>query len=79
MTQIMNLLMLDPEIQEELLFLPRVEAGREEVCLRDLQAVAGVVVWKEQRALQVALQARSVRPPMLRFLTLDAGSSDSDC
>ena len=50
MTQIMNLLMLAPEIQEEILFLPRVESGRDEVCLRDLQVVAGGMAWKEQRS-----------------------------
>ena len=48
MTQIMNLLMLAPAIQEELLFLPRVEEGRGEVCLGELQAVASVVAWREQ-------------------------------
>ena len=48
MTQIMNLLMLAPEIQEELLFLPRTEQGRGKVCLRDLQRVASVVDWHEQ-------------------------------
>lgn len=47
-TQIMNLLMLAPEIQEELLFLPRLEQGRGEVCLRDLQRVASVVAWRQQ-------------------------------
>ena len=47
----MNLLMLAPEIQEELLFLPRIEQGRGEVCLRDLQRVAGVMVWREQGAM----------------------------
>jgi hypothetical protein len=54
MTQIMNLLMLAPEIQERLLFLPRVEKGRAEVCLGELQAVAGVVGWKEQRRNWIA-------------------------
>ncbi len=47
-TQIMNLLMLAPEIQEEILFLPRVEAGRGKVCLRDLQPVAGIIDSIEQ-------------------------------
>lgn len=51
MTQIMNLLMLAPEIQEQLLFLPRVEAGREEVCLRDLQSVASAMEWRRQTDL----------------------------
>ena len=50
-TQIMNLLMLAPAIQEELLFLPRQDQGRGEVCLRDLQRVAGVVEWAEQACL----------------------------
>lgn len=40
-TQIMNLLMLAPEIQEELLFLPRLERGRGEVCLRDFAGPGG--------------------------------------
>lgn len=53
----MNLLMLAPEIQEKILFLPRVEAGRKEVCLRDLQSVAGVVEWRER---QPAMQASAV-------------------
>ena len=43
MTQIMNLLMLAPDIQEELLFLPRVEQGRREIRWRDVQAVAGLI------------------------------------
>lgn len=56
MTQIMNLLMLAPEIQEELMFLQRVENGRDELCLRDLQAVAGTVGGREQHALHAAIQ-----------------------
>ena len=58
-TQIMNLLLLAPEIQEELLFLPRLQEGRGEVCLRDLQAVAAVMVWREQ---QHVWRTRSQRP-----------------
>ena len=37
LTQIMNLTLLAPSIQEELLFLPRVERGRDTVIIRDLQ------------------------------------------
>jgi hypothetical protein len=44
----MNLLMLAPSIQEELLFLPGLEHGRGEVCLRDLQRVAGEKEWSLQ-------------------------------
>ena len=47
-TQIMNLLMLAPEIQEEILFLARVEEGRDEVLLRALQPVAGLIDWTTQ-------------------------------
>ncbi len=48
-TQIMNLLLLAPEIQEALLALPRVERGKEAVNLKGMQAVARVVDWREQR------------------------------
>jgi hypothetical protein len=47
MTLIMNLLMLDPGLQEQILSLQRVEAGRDEVCLKDLQPVEGLVGWRE--------------------------------
>lgn len=50
-TQIMNLLLLAPDIQEELLFLPRVQCGRDPVCLRQLQVVALEPDWKAQRRL----------------------------
>ncbi len=52
-TQIMNLLNLAPEIQEELLFLPRLELGRGEVCLRDLQKLVTKVECREQWPLYV--------------------------
>ena len=45
----MNLLMLAPAIQEELLFLPRLEQGRGEVCLRDLQRVAAAGAKVQER------------------------------
>ena len=48
MTQIMNLLNLAPEIQEELLFLPRVQQERGKVCLRDLHLIASLSNWTEQ-------------------------------
>ena len=52
-TQIMNLLMLAPAIQEKLLFLPRLEQVRGEVCLSDLQRVVATIEWREQWALYV--------------------------
>ena len=50
-SQIMCLLDLAPDIQETLLFLPRVECGREPIQLRHVLPVAGVLDWGEQRRL----------------------------
>ena len=50
-TQIMNLLLLAPEIQEAILFLPRVEAGSDPILLRDLQPIALTADWRKQRVL----------------------------
>lgn len=49
LTQIMNLLNLAPDIQEEILFLPRTLAGRDAVTEHDLRTVAAVVEWEGQR------------------------------
>jgi hypothetical protein len=55
-TQIMNLLMLAPDIQEEILFLPRVERGRDSIHLRQLQPIALVPEWRKQRRMWQALR-----------------------
>ncbi|QDU76938.1 hypothetical protein Pan97_39950 [Bremerella volcania] len=54
-TQIMNLRMLAPDIQEALLFLPRVESGRDPIHLRQLQSIALVPDWRKQRRLWAQL------------------------
>jgi hypothetical protein len=54
-TQIMNLLLLAPDIQEAVLFLPRVVRGRDPVTLRDLQPVALEPDWRKQRRLWATL------------------------
>lgn len=51
MTQIMNLLHLAPEIQEELLFLPPVEKGRDPVTERELRTVGRFSDWSQQRSV----------------------------
>lgn len=56
MTQIMNLLMLAPDVQEEILFLPRVTAGRDPIHLRQLQPIALVPDWRKQRQLWQSLK-----------------------
>jgi hypothetical protein len=56
-TQIMNLLLLAPDIQETLLFLPSTECGRDPIHLRQLQPLAAVLDWGRQRVLWRTLQA----------------------
>lgn len=51
MTQIMNLRLLAPDIQEYLLFLPEVKEGRDPVSERDMRAICGEKDWAEQRKL----------------------------
>jgi hypothetical protein len=50
-TQIMNLLNLAPGIQEAILFLPRVEHGRDPISERDLRPIAAVADWRKQSSL----------------------------
>jgi hypothetical protein len=60
MTQVMNLLNLAPEIQEEVLFWPEVEAGPEPVSERALRRLPGVMSWDDQ--LEIWNQLRERRP-----------------
>jgi hypothetical protein len=48
-TQIMNLLHLAPDIQEAILFLPRITRGRDPITERDLRPIAAEVNWTRQR------------------------------
>ena len=57
-TQVMNLTLLAPDIQEALLFLPPVTAGREPLTLADLQRVAAIRTWRGQRRAWRELTAR---------------------
>jgi hypothetical protein len=49
MTQIMNLLNLAPDIQEEIVFLPRNGAGKDPVAERNLRRLTAIVSWDRQR------------------------------
>lgn len=51
MTQIMNLLHLAPDIQEELLFLPRTIAGKDTVTEKMLRPIAAEADWGKQRKM----------------------------
>lgn len=57
LTQIMNLRMLAPDIQEAILFLPPIRSGRDPIILRDLQAIALTPNWRQQRRLWKRLLA----------------------
>jgi hypothetical protein len=50
-TQIMNLLHLAPEIQDEILHLPRTLEGRDRVTERHLRKIVALANWAEQRTL----------------------------
>ena len=53
-SQIMSLLCLAPDLQEEVLFLPRTERGRDPIQMRHLLPIAQVADWKIQRQLWAA-------------------------
>ena len=55
MTQIMNLLHLAPDIQESLLFLPRVESGKAPIHERLLRPIAAEIDWGKQREMWAGL------------------------
>lgn len=50
-SQIMNLLLLAPKIQENLLFLPLVENGTDTVRMKEIRTVAGTFSWCKQDEL----------------------------
>lgn len=49
MTQILTLLNLAPDIQEDILFLPRTTAGRGEIQEKDIRKIARELNWGMQR------------------------------
>lgn len=67
-TQIMNLLMLAPDIQEEILHLPRVAGGRDPIHLRQLQSIALVPDWRKQRKLWTEFFQGNLTPSSYRLM-----------
>lgn len=57
-SQILNLLLLAPDIQEEILFLPNVERGREPLRMRQVLPITVIPCWRAQRKLWQALKRR---------------------
>jgi len=56
-TQIMNLLHLASDIQEELLFLPRVVCGDDRITERHVRPIIREPAWQDQRRLWQGLRA----------------------
>ena len=50
-TQIMNLLLLAPDIQEAILNLPKLTSGHESTTIRNLQSIALESDWTTQRVM----------------------------
>lgn len=61
-TQIMNLRLLAPDIQEAILFLAPVEQGRDPILLRQLQPIALAADWRKQRRTWSELTEARTRP-----------------
>jgi hypothetical protein len=57
-TQIANLTLLAPEIQETILFLPRVPSGRDPITERQLRPIAAELDWSRQRKMWSRLKAK---------------------
>ncbi|MFQ5668329.1 MAG: hypothetical protein ACE5I7_18115, partial [Candidatus Binatia bacterium] len=56
-TQIMNLLHLAPDIQEEILSLPRTDGSRGPITERQLRPIAAIIDWRKQRRMWKRLLA----------------------
>lgn len=63
LTQVINLLLLAPDIQEQILFLPKTERGRDSVTEPDLRPIAAEVSWEKQRQIWDRLDHHNARLP----------------
>jgi len=59
-SQIMALLNLAPDIQEEILFLPRTVKGRDPVTERDVRPITAVPHWNRQRKMWASLTRKQL-------------------
>lgn len=59
LTQIMNLVYLAPDLQEEMLFLPTFEHGRNPLTEKQLRPIAAIPDWQKQRRLWRAIESGS--------------------
>jgi len=56
MTQTMTLLNRAPDIQEQDLFLPRTQRGRDAIKETDVRPIAATLDWRKQRQMWTALR-----------------------
>jgi len=59
-TQIMNLLHLAPDIQEEILFLPKTGKGRDAIGEWGVRPICAVIDWRKQRRMWSLVKARQL-------------------
>jgi len=57
LSQIASLLGLAPDLQEEILFLPRTLKGRDPIQLRHLLPIAAIPDWRKQRIRRSPIRA----------------------
>ena len=62
MSQIMGLLSLAPDIQEEILTLPRTVSGHDPIVERDVRRICLIDIWERQRILWQALRRPDPAP-----------------
>jgi hypothetical protein len=60
-SQVMSLLYLAPDIQEQILFLPRIERGRDHIILQNLLPIAATADWRRQRRMWECLRRGGLR------------------
>jgi hypothetical protein len=61
LTQIISLRQLAPDIQEEILFLPPIEQGREPLTERRVRPLLGTLSWPDQRLAWARLTSAALR------------------
>lgn len=66
LTQIMNLTLLAPDIQEAVLFLPRTVQGRDPIAETQLRPIAAKLAWRKQRRIWREVLSRCHSPAELQ-------------
>jgi hypothetical protein len=61
LAQVMNLVLLAPDIQEEILFLPSARSGRDPITLSHLRPITRIPSWARQRRLWHHLKRKLLR------------------